>query len=402
MPTARELLEQADALMRRNRPQPAAAEGDQPAPSEEISVADAAEDGAASELAPEADHEALGAPPAPVADSPTEVEYPLLTDAIDPALAAIPVGDRGQLPDEGDDVPVLTDAISALGDEPMVEAGGDGEPSIWPEADQGEHSVLGRAPDSVISVPPVQTAPAADHLEPGDRPEGSIDQTTRPSSPEESPVPSLAGVESPPRAREIDDIDVALGLHAPPEWGKADIPAAWAPPSFEPDSSIEPRPAPETEPVALAQSRADPPSSRDTEPVSAGEPPGMESLPAEYVAGEQQELPAPQSRPAPEAQGAALAALAPAEGASGAGAGQRDDAQWAALAEDIRMQVLQRIDIFTDTGLRGQLGERLKPVVDRASAELLDTINHHVGDLLRAYVAEAIEREIDRWRSGRS
>ncbi len=38
-------------------------------------------------------------------------------------------------------------------------------------------------------------------------------------------------------------------------------------------------------------------------------------------------------------------------------------------------------------------------IVDRASADLVATINQHVGELLRAYVAEAIEREIDRWRA---
>jgi ABC-type sulfate transport system substrate-binding protein len=75
-----------------------------------------------------------------------------------------------------------------------------------------------------------------------------------------------------------------------------------------------------------------------------------------------------------------------------------DAAQWDAMAEEIRMQVLQRIDLFTDTGLRAQLGARLQPVVDRASADLVATINQHVGEILRAYVAEAIEREIDNWR----
>ncbi len=40
----------------------------------------------------------------------------------------------------------------------------------------------------------------------------------------------------------------------------------------------------------------------------------------------------------------------------------------------------------------------LKPIVDNASADLVATINQHVGELLRAYVAEAIEREIERWR----
>ena len=65
------------------------------------------------------------------------------------------------------------------------------------------------------------------------------------------------------------------------------------------------------------------------------------------------------------------------------------------------MQVLQRIDTFTDTGLRERLDERLKPIVARASADSVDAINQHVGEILRAYVSEAIEREIDRWKSGR-
>ena len=64
------------------------------------------------------------------------------------------------------------------------------------------------------------------------------------------------------------------------------------------------------------------------------------------------------------------------------------------------MQVLQRIDIFTDTGLHDQLTARLQPIVDRASADLVATINQQVGALLRTYVAEAIEREIEKWRQG--
>ena len=71
---------------------------------------------------------------------------------------------------------------------------------------------------------------------------------------------------------------------------------------------------------------------------------------------------------------------------------------WNAMAEEIRMQVLQRLDLFTDTGLRDQLGARLQPIVDRASADLVETINRELGELVRGYVAEAIEREIDSWR----
>ena len=71
---------------------------------------------------------------------------------------------------------------------------------------------------------------------------------------------------------------------------------------------------------------------------------------------------------------------------------------WNAMAEEIRMQVLQRLDLFTDTGMRDQLGARLQPIVHRASAELVETINQALGELVRGYVAEAIEREIDTWR----
>ena len=79
-----------------------------------------------------------------------------------------------------------------------------------------------------------------------------------------------------------------------------------------------------------------------------------------------------------------------------------DWARWQAIADEIRMQVLQRIDIFTDTGLRDQLGMELQPIVERASAEMVATINEQVGKLLRAYIAEAIEREIEKWRKGNS
>jgi hypothetical protein len=71
---------------------------------------------------------------------------------------------------------------------------------------------------------------------------------------------------------------------------------------------------------------------------------------------------------------------------------------WDAIAEEIRMQVLQRLDLYADTGLREQLGVRLQPIVERASAELVTTINRELGELVRGYVADAIEREIESWR----
>ena len=96
----------------------------------------------------------------------------------------------------------------------------------------------------------------------------------------------------------------------------------------------------------------------------------------------------------------APATITPTAGGAGLPLDTDDPERWKALAEEIRMQVLQRIDIFTDTGLREQLTARLQPVVDRASADLVATINREVGQLLRAYVAEAIEREIEHWRHG--
>ena len=75
-----------------------------------------------------------------------------------------------------------------------------------------------------------------------------------------------------------------------------------------------------------------------------------------------------------------------------------DDPQFAALAEEVRMQVFQRIDMFTDTGLSEALAARLQPAVERAGDDLVAAINQHVRELLRTYVAEAIELELDRMR----
>ncbi|HVS56936.1 MAG TPA: hypothetical protein VHJ55_11880, partial [Casimicrobiaceae bacterium] len=75
-----------------------------------------------------------------------------------------------------------------------------------------------------------------------------------------------------------------------------------------------------------------------------------------------------------------------------------DQERWRALAEQISMQVLQRVDLFTDAGLKEQLAQRLKPIAERASAELVVAITQNVGRLLRTYVSEAIEREIAQWK----
>jgi hypothetical protein len=103
----------------------------------------------------------------------------------------------------------------------------------------------------------------------------------------------------------------------------------------------------------------------------------------------------------PEPESPAAAAAAPIvvdDAAERAARAAAEEERWRALAEQVSMQVLQRVDLFTDTGLKTQLAQHLQPIVERASAELIGAITEHVGGVLRTYVAEAIEREIALWR----
>ena len=116
----------------------------------------------------------------------------------------------------------------------------------------------------------------------------------------------------------------------------------------------------------------------------------------------------PEPEPEPESPPAAAAAPvafddSPApvvvdDSAERAAKAAAEEERWRALAEQVSMQVLQRVDLFTDTGLKTQLAQHLQPIVERASAELIRAITEHVGGVLRTYVAEAIEREIALWR----
>src|SRR6266545_1579648 len=134
MPTARELLEQADALMRRNRvrtgdgrPGPA----ESPVSSRVVDVPAQAADDA---LAPRSQPEALGkVDVAPPKTAGAQSRTPML------AL---------------DDVPVLTDAVEEI-EAPTIAGSFDdeGEPSQWLEVDRGEISITGPLPDSISVVP---------------------------------------------------------------------------------------------------------------------------------------------------------------------------------------------------------------------------------------------------------
>lgn len=271
MPTARELLEQADALMRRNR----AADASIPVLTDVVDSAAPARSSSTRDRATAALREQ--------ARGKTKRDEP----------TPQPAADHQALVDEP---PVLTDAVEELAVDipPVTSTPESGEPSVWlgPDTiDPALHSITGPAPDTVAVVPPV---------------------TLRASEP--------------PLAPEV--------------------------PVEEPDPTV-------TRTLRAAGSAPTPP------------PAGSTPL---HLAAE---------------SGAALGSE---------GLGGNDDERWRALAEQISMQVLQRIDLFTDTGLKAQLATHLQPIVARASNELVEAINDHVGKLVRSYVAEAIEREIAQWR----
>jgi hypothetical protein len=281
VPSARELLDQADALMRRNRP------------------------------------------------GVIDTEIPELTEMVAmvaPASAAPPAVAAASAPAVLDDVPELTEAVEEIEIESIVELPEDlDESSGWLHHDHGELSVVGRGPDSVQARLDGMS-PAAANVERGRAPLAVVGK-------------------------------LAEAIPAPP----VVAPVVIAKP-------VEPIPAPPVVvPVVIA---------KQVEPIPTPTPALASATDATPWAPQNAASAAADSLPAtPD-----------------------DWARWEVLADEIRMQVLQRIDIFTDTRLRDQLSEQLQPIVDRASAEMVATINAHVGGLLRAYIAEAIEREIEKWR----
>jgi len=329
VPTARELLEQADALMRRNR---ARADDDIPILTDAV----------------------------PFAPEVTSRYAPPLRPAELPAPAS----------DDGDDVPLLTDEVEEIEAAAIDAEVDEGEPSVWLDFQDAEPSVIGDAPDSIAIVPPVDLhrpppAPAPEEFDEIDE-ELAAAIAAAPAESEEFDA-----------IDEIDEIDeglAAANAAAPPE-----------------EESLQP--AALTQPVPDAWS-APPPHQpvRESTVIAGGAAALLHGDPASLATA------------TAAATGTAIAPIsigAPAQPAPAMPtppSAAPDAAHWEAMAEEIRMQVLQRIDLFTDTGLRTQLGARLQPIVDRASADLVATINQHVGELLREYVAEAIEREIDSWR----
>jgi hypothetical protein len=293
MPSARELLEQADALMRKNRTR---GDGDIPLLTDAVALVPVS-------LALPVSVPQSVAPPVSV---PQSVAPP-------PAAPAAPIAD----------VPVLTDAVEedVVDFEALPEPRAalvaimEGDPSDWlvmDTIDPASHSITGRAPDTLAVVPPMTLKAAG-------------------SEPTPPPMGSQPHLQKP----------------APIE----PFPSSWPVPAVQ---------APERVSVSPAQAPA-------------------ESVPAATVPAER-----------------ALTAIVPAPVERDPR--DLDDEHWRALAEQVSMQVLQRLDLFTDSGLKEQLARRLEPIVERASVELVGEIAEHVGRLVRTYVSEAIEREIAQWK----
>ena len=337
MPSARELLEQADALMRRNR------------------------------------------------DRLVDTEVPELTEVI-AEVAPGPVARVIALAD----VPELVDIVEEIEIASIVELPEDiDEVSEWLLHDPGDLNDGDRKPDSAITGFPVADAPG---FESG--PERSLLSIVDKAGVAADRIPTVEqaspAIESVPLTSDV----ASPAAESTPHVAGSTAPAAEiAPPAAEsaPPAAEIASPAAEIAPPAAESA---PPAAEIASPAAEIAPPAAEiASPAAEIAPPAAEI----APPAAESTPTEPAVLA--ETPSALRPPIADDwARWEALAEEIRMQVLQRIDIFTDTRLRKQLSAQLQPIVDRAAVQMVGTINEEVGKLLRAYISEAIEREIDKWR----
>ena len=488
MPTARELLEQADALMRRNRARdlaPPKAEEAAPPPAPAVDddipeltevAADSlpgAEAAAAQELelaraAPETGPVAGAALPelpaaAPVAAAraaePADTaellagpadELPPLREALARDMPAPPAGSYpppvALPPTSLDDIPELTEIVEEIEAPSILDATGEfdlGEPSVWMEAGHGEVSILGPWPgppeadadygDADLaamigaaseSAPEANEAIGILHVAPEllDAELAAalpIDSAMAPAAAGDDGIPAaevVAPLETEPEAEPVDeDGDAAADLRVEPSVSDvvaADMGDARSASSRRPTRRTKRRSMcrskraeaergrPRAREAETREAETREAETREADAESAAPPTPAEVLPASAAA---------RFAVIPDWQAGGMVALAgfagatpdaPAAAAAAAAEEQAEAERWDRIAEEVRMQVLQRIDLFTDTGLQEQLARRLQPIVDRASGELVTAINQHVGQLMRAYVAEAIEREIEKWRAG--
>jgi len=267
-------------------------------------------------------------------------DVPTLTDAFDPRAASI--APTLILPDNMAADPIVLDHAVAQASPP--------EPSSLAEASPPAEALDPMSLDTLGDVPVLTDAVL-------DWPDATKPLETREPVPATSDAPVDAGDAFPASAQEAE----AAAAELPPP-------------------AVLEREAPEETPGPASEPAQEQPTSATTARVPF--------LDDDFIL----DIPPPDPNAAAEVAPSPVPAIDPRTLAVGS-------REWDALAEEIRMQVLQRLDLFTDTGLRDQLGARLSPIVERASAQLIETINRELGELVRSYVAEAIEREIDSWRN---
>jgi hypothetical protein len=422
MASARELLEQADALMRKNRSR---GDADIPLLTDAVAIAPVASPllapaliavekraagpssgGRPAVASPDLASNgkvtgAVLAPEVPSAAAPTE---PVSAAAVvtagmttaEAATAEAPPEETSTAEVSTVQVPVLTDVVEnfqtdagLMTDESRPRRGNmEGDPSDWLVMDTVDPATLsstGGAPDTLAVVPPMTLKAAGSAATPP--PVGSQSREQQPAEQLASRVltasqPPAEESVSAPTARYPED-SFPTTVQSPP-----DNLAAAARSLVENIAAGAARSPRKSAPAATAQVQED--SVIGTSPQSP-----IESVPVANVHSRENSAPTQAVRlPVGHAPGE----TARSAGASVPSKTEQDRELWPALAEQISMQVLQRLDLFIDTGLKAQLAQRLEPIVERASAELVGEITEQVGRLVRTYVSEAIEREIAQWR----
>ena len=420
MPTARELLQQADALMRRNRERAVHAGIPQPASErEEVGAAIPEHSAAIPEHAAEIPEHAAAIPEYAAAIPEHAAEIPELTEVVTIGVPLAPPAALG-------DVLKPVDAVEEIEIDmaPIADGFDEGnQPLAVHDLDGGDHGgdvpVLG----PVTSAPPVlsenapepEPAPTAAPIRP--REPGrlwSLFSFGRQSGATETAIPPVQSV--PPAdegSTEVASTEVASTEVASTEVASTEVASTEVDSTEVASTEVDSTEVDSTEVDRTAVAGTAVASTDGTIAAAPVIEFPVREAPATNVAGETASLSIDGTVPASslpmDAEGsspAPLSAVPTEDGvvppATAKPALADDWARWEALAEEVRMQVLQRIDIFTDTRLGEQLAVQLQPIVDRASAELVTTINEHVGKLIRAYIAEAIEREIETWRRGNS
>jgi hypothetical protein len=64
------------------------------------------------------------------------------------------------------------------------------------------------------------------------------------------------------------------------------------------------------------------------------------------------------------------------------------------LADTVYFQVLQNLDLYTERALQQHMTAHLSPIIERATQDLLTTLNANLGALIRQFVADAIEKQL--------